>query len=175
MQTTTLKTPIGRCCFPSLFKPKAFNDGDPEKFAVTVVFEEGADLKELVKAAEEAAQNKWGKDRPKNLRLPFRSTDEYDGKAGFEEPGTFVRFQTDRKPQVVNRRGDNCEEEEVYPGCYIRVSCRPYAYDYKGNCGVAFGLNNVLFYDDGERLAGGSRAKDDFSDDFDGETSSYNL
>ena len=57
------------------------------------------------------------------------------------------------------------DREEVYSGCYCRFSVNFYPFSASGNNGVAVGLNNVQKVGDGERLAGRSRAEDDFADD----------
>jgi hypothetical protein len=54
------------------------------------------------------------------------------------------------------------DPEEFYPGCWARVTCNPYAYNRKGNAGVAFGLNNVQKMKDDENFQGGSKPEDDF-------------
>jgi len=44
-----------------------------------------------------------------------------------------------------------------------------YPFSTNGNNGVAVGLNNLQKVSDGERLAGGSKAEDDFNDDYTGD------
>ena len=47
------------------------------------------------------------------------------------------------------------DKSEVYPGCIVRVSLRPYAYGGRGTgygAGVSFGLENIQKMQDGERL-----------------------
>ncbi len=53
-------------------------------------------------------------------------------------------------------------EDEVYSGCYARVSVNFYGYNAAGNKGIACGLGNVQKVEDGERLGGGSSAEEDF-------------
>jgi hypothetical protein len=55
--------------------------------------------------------------------------------------------------------------DEFYSGCYGRASISFYAYNTSGNKGIAAGLNNIQKLEDGERLAGGSSAEEDFGDD----------
>ena len=62
-------------------------------------------------------------------------------------------------------RQDILDQSEVYSGCYCRFSVDFYPFNGKQN-GVAAGLNNIQKVCDGEPLAGGSRAEDDFDDDF---------
>lgn len=62
------------------------------------------------------------------------------------------------------------DRNEVYSGCYARVSLNFYAFNSNGNKGVACGLGNIQKIRDGESLGGRSSATDDFStvadDDF---------
>ena len=61
------------------------------------------------------------------------------------------------------------DQEEIYSGCYCRFSLMFYPFSTNGNNGVAVGLNNLQKVSDGERLAGGSKAEDDFNDDYTGD------
>lgn len=61
------------------------------------------------------------------------------------------------------------DREEIYSGCFCRFSVNLYPFSTNGNNGVAVGLNNVQKICDGERLAGGSRAEDDFDDGYEGD------
>jgi hypothetical protein len=53
-------------------------------------------------------------------------------------------------------------QEDVYSGCYARVSINFYGFNVSGNKGIACGLGNVQKVDDGERLDGCSTAEEDF-------------
>ena len=53
------------------------------------------------------------------------------------------------------------EREEFYSGCYGRASINFYAFNVSSK-GIAAGLNNLQKLADGEMLAGGSTAEDDF-------------
>lgn len=53
-------------------------------------------------------------------------------------------------------------ENDVYSGCYARVSLNFYAFNTNGNKGIACGLGNIQKVDDGERLGGGASAEEDF-------------
>ena len=63
----------------------------------------------------------------------------------------------DRKPGVVDAEVNPIlDKNEVYSGCYGRVSIDMYPYDTAGARGIAIGLNNVQKLEDGERLGGAS-------------------
>ncbi|MCF0259544.1 MAG: DUF2815 family protein, partial [Erysipelotrichaceae bacterium] len=54
------------------------------------------------------------------------------------------------------------DRNEVYSGCYARVSLSLYAFNTNGNKGVACGLGNIQKVRNGESLSGHSTAADDF-------------
>ncbi|MNV25452.1 hypothetical protein D3C71_1165480 [compost metagenome] len=64
------------------------------------------------------------------------------------------------------------DSTEVYSGCFGRVSLNFYAFDTKGNKGVAAGLNNVQKMSDGDYLGGRSSAEDDF-DELEGDSDDW--
>lgn len=175
MTTETLITPKARLAFPALFEARSYNN-QPAKFSATLVFDKAAqatpEFAKLKAAAGAAAKAKFGDKIPKTLKSPFRDGEEKDGVAGFNEDDVFINITSKRKPRVVDRNKvdgkfpDITDEDRVYPGCYVRASVSVYAYDKDGGKGVAFGMNNVQFLDDGERIAsgGGSRAEGDFDD-----------
>ncbi|ASB66975.1 hypothetical protein S101413_03558 [Bacillus velezensis] len=73
------------------------------------------------------------------------------------------------KPGIVDRNLNHIiDSEELYSGCYGRVSINFYAFNTAGNKGIACGLNNIQKLEDGDYLGGRSRAEDDFDalDDF---------
>ena len=72
-----------------------------------------------------------------------------------------------KQPGVVDlARNPILDQEEIYSGCYCRFSLMFYPFSTQGNNGVAAGLNNVQKVCDGARLAGSSRAEDDFDDGY---------
>lgn len=160
-------TPRFRVSFPNVFRPgKAMNAGEEGKYSITALFAKDTDLSVLKKAAKEAAEEKWGTDQskwPKNLRLPFRDQGEKEFE-GYEPGCIFITATSKQRPGLVDAKvQDIIEEKDFYPGCYARATVRAFAYDQKGNRGVAFGLQNVQKVADGEPLGGRTRATDDFA------------
>ena len=54
--------------------------------------------------------------------------------------------------------------DEFYSGCYGRASINFYAFNVSSK-GIAAGLNNLQKLEDGEMLAGGLTAEEDFGGD----------
>jgi hypothetical protein len=59
---------------------------------------------------------------------------------------------------------DALDSDDFYSGCYGCVSLNFFAYNASGNQGIGAGLNNVIKTRDGEKLAGGHSAAEDFAD-----------
>lgn len=164
---TRVITPEAIISYPTLFEPRASEEGKQPKYSCALIFPEGTDLTELKAAAKEAAVEKFGAKLPKNLRMPFRDDGE---EKGYPEGSIFFNARGTRKPGVVAAYADPRtgkpavidDPEAVYPGQIVRASVTAYGYDVSGNRGVAFGLNNVQILRDGERLDGGRSATDEF-------------
>lgn len=170
-------TPVFRMSFPSLFVASAMKNekGEPEgtaKFSLVMLFDaaaqatpEFAKLKDLAKAA---AADKWGPDYKKkmqNLRNPIRDGLEKEHLEGYGAGVLFTSASTMSKPGIVDgRRQPVTDVAEVYPGRRARATVTAFAYDKKGNRGVAFSLHNVQLLTGGDSLAGRARAQDDFED-----------
>ena len=74
----------------------------------------------------------------------------------------------DYKPGVAvlenGQMHEALDSDDFYSGCYGCATMNFYPYNAKGNMGVAAGLNNVIKTRDGEKLAGGHSAEQDFAD-----------
>lgn len=176
----TLVTPEFRVSYPFVFQPqksdyKDKNNEDIYEYRIMCIFTKGQDLSALKELAKEAAMEKWGKDPaqwPKPLRDPIRDQSEKakntDGKMVLPEPyeagAFFINLKTRQKPGVVDQALQPIiDTTQFYPGCYARASITAYAYEAKGNKGVAFGLKNIQKTRDGEPLGNTSRPEDDFA------------
>lgn len=72
-------TPEFRVSYPKVFQPEKNDLNGQMEYTLTALFKKGEDLSRLKKAAEEACEKKWGKDKakwPKNLKNPFRDQGE---------------------------------------------------------------------------------------------------
>lgn len=173
---TTVLTPEFRASYPAVFKPRKNDLNGKDEFDIVMLFPKDADLSGLKAAAKAAIKKKWGDKPPAGLRSPFRDQGEKQAKsgdglaAGHVEGAIFIRAKSTMAPGVVGPRKDpatgkleELDERSFYAGCYARAKVNAYAYDNKGNKGVAFGLRNVQKLRDGESLGGGfSRPEDDF-------------
>lgn len=129
-------------------------------------------INNAVQAAIEEGKSKLANAKgvvPKNIKLPLRDADAEGNDDPNYEGMMFFNASSTRKPQIVDRHVQPIlDTEEVYSGCYCNVSINFYAFSVDGNKGIAAGLNNIQKVKDGDRLAGGSSAEDDF-DSLDGD------
>ena len=158
--------------YPNLFTPRETPSGE-EKFGCALIFDAAADLSELKAAARAAAEARWGDKakamlRDKSIRWPFRDGAEKSGR-GYGPGTVFLNVSTTRAPGIVGRYAGPdgrpkpiSDADELYPGCKVRASLVPFAYDTSGNRGVSFLLNNIQKLGEGERLDGRLDAEDEF-------------
>lgn len=162
-----------RFCYVNVFEPTAMNDGDTPKYNVCVLIPKNdtATLEKIKKAIEAAIEvgkakiaDKNGR-IPANLKLPLRDGDvERPDDPAFEGK-YFINANSLRKPSIVDRElNPIMNKEEFYSGCYGRASIAFYAFNVSSK-GIAAGLNNLQKLEDGEMLAGGSTAEEDFGGD----------
>ena len=158
------------------WEPTSINGG-PERYSVSVLIPK--DDKETVKAINDAIDAaieegiaKFGGKKPNKaaIKLPLRDGDterEDEAYAGH----WFINANSKTAPQIVDKAVKPIlDRDEVYSGCYARVSLNFYAFNSNGNKGIACGLGNIQKVKDGEPLGGRSSAADDFAtledDDF---------
>lgn len=113
---------------------------------------------------------KWNGVIPSKLKLPIRDGDEEKEKPEEYRGHWFITGTSNQKPGIIGLDGEPItERDEFYSGVYCKAAINFYPFAVKGNKGIAVGLNNLLKVEDGERLAGGSSAADDFAEDIEGD------
>ena len=172
-------TPPFRASFLSLHEASSYQGG-ADKFSVTALWQV-EDIKgrykdawgRVVKALDAKAREFFDlplAKLPANIRRGIRNGNEKAHLNGYGEGILFAALSTDRRPQVVDLRKNVIDVRDwrvdplVYPGCWMRASISPYAYDNIGK-GVALGLNNIQWLGHGERLDSQTNAAVDFEDD----------
>ena len=164
-----------RISFANIWEPKSIN-GSEEKYSVSCLIRktDKATLDRIQKsidaAVEDGKTRKWGGKVPPNLKLPLRDGDidrpDDDNYKGV----MFLNATSKEAPQIVDRRKNPIIDPMlVYSGCYCNVSVNFFAFNANGNRGVAAGLGNIQFVNDGERLSGRATADADFDDLGDGD------
>ncbi|MBP3037957.1 DUF2815 family protein [Bacillaceae bacterium Marseille-Q3522] len=164
-----------RLSYAHLFEPHAVEEGQDKKYSTAILIPKSDKktlraIKTAVEAAKEAGKSTFGGKIPVNLKTPLRDGDEERPDQEEYAGHYFLNASSKTKPGVVDSHlKPILDSEEVYSGCYARVSINFYAFNKAGNKGIACGLNNVQKVADGDYLGGRSRAEDDFDviDDFD--------
>jgi hypothetical protein len=167
---TKVVTGKARLSYANLFVPKAAEEGQNPKYSVAVLIPKSdkatlTRIKAAIDAVKKdpASEKLWGKPFNSEMKAALRDgdlkADENPEYAGHY----FFNCSSFQKPGVVDRNlNPVLDQNEVYSGCYARVSVNFYAFNKGGGKGVAVGLNNVQKLEDGEPLSGRSRAEDDF-------------
>lgn len=164
-----------RFCYANVFVPTSIEEGGTKKYNISILIPKSdtVTIKKITDAVEAALQlgmekvGKNGKVAP-NLKMPLRDGDAERPDDSAYEGMMFVNANSTRKPEIVDKdREPIMSNDEFYSGCFGRASLNFYAYNASGNKGIACGLNNLQKLEDGEILAGGSSAEDDFADDDD--------
>lgn len=168
--STKVVTGKVRFCYVNVFEPTALNDGDIPKYNICILIPK-SDTKTLeairnaVEAAKTAGKSKLADKNgkiPSTIKLPLRDGDEERSDDPAYEGMMFINANSTRKPTVVDKDlNPIMSQEEFYSGCYGRASINFYAFNVQSK-GIAAGLQNLQKLEDGEMLAGGSTAEEDF-------------
>ncbi len=158
-----------RLSYAHVHEPKAISPGQDPKYSVSIIIPKSdtATLNAVKAAIEEARENdkdKWGGKIPANLKIPLRDGDEDRPEDEAYADSYFMNANSNHKPEIVDLHGNkDLGPDDVYSGCYARVSVNFFGYNHSGNRGIGCGLGNIQKIDDGERLGGGfTSAEDDF-------------
>lgn len=164
-----------RFTYANLAEARAIVPGGDEKYQMTIIIPKDDNdnidiLNYAIKKAydEDEGQHltKGGKvHKPEldNIPQPVKDGDmEMDNE--IYKNHYFINLSSKWQPQVVNDKLEDIKPEEVYSGCYGRVSINFYTYNSGGRRGIGCSLGNVQMTRDGERIGGKRRtAADDFS------------
>ena len=110
--------------------------------------------KAINKAIKKGKETKWGGKVPKFTYEPLRDGDIELEEGNVSDPsyaGCYFknasRSEKQGKPGIIY--GD-----KIYSGCYCHVDVSIYPFKAGGNAGIGWGLNNIMFSMDGDRLDG---------------------
>jgi len=157
-----------RLSYANIWNPVSINGSD-EKYSVSLIIPKNdkQTVKLIQDAIEQAKQDgkaKFGGKIPANLKLPLRDGDIERPDDEAYADSYFINANSKDQPQIVDKKLQPIiDRNEVYSGCYARVSITLYAFNTNGNKGIACGLGNIQKVADGKPLGGRSRAEDDFT------------
>lgn len=161
-----------RASYVNVFRPRLNDLNGEEEYSMQLIIPKAdtATVGKIKDAIKEAANDKWAGKPPKGLRNPLRDADAEAQAA--DEPVAphlkgcyFMNVKNKQRPGLVDKdKLEVLDAQEFQSGDYCRASINAYAYDTKGNRGVAFGLNNVQVLAKGDPLGNRTRAEDDFDE-----------
>lgn len=170
---TKFVTPEIVCSFPNLAEPADEQHGGKYSLSIPLPKDNDEAVEELYKFIRNAAENKWGpKAREqvgKSIKIFVEDCDELEKHKDDPVYKGCLKFsaKSDRRPRLVDPKLKDVALEDVedffYPGAIIRASFTAYGTETGGSKVIAFGLNNVMFVRDGERIGGGSNPEEDFA------------
>lgn len=169
----------GVCRFSYLFAlyPHESESGE-SRYSVSLVIPK-TDTKtiEKINAAVRAAYEKGaaklagkGNVVPKleTLKTPLRDGDAEKPSDPVYSGAYFMNASNQYAPGIVDKYNheidEDTAEDEIYSGIYGRASVQFYAFNKKGNRGIACSLLNLMKTSDGERLSGTAKATEDFAE-----------
>ena len=170
VNSTKVITGKVRFCYVNVFEPTVMNEGDTPKYNICVLIPKSDTatidkINKAVEAAKEAGKAKLADKNgriPANLKLPMHDGDVERPDDPAFKGHYFINANSMRRPSIVDRAlNPIMTRDEFYSGCYGRASINFYAFNVSSK-GIAAGLNNLQKLEDGEMLAGGSTAEEDF-------------
>lgn len=164
-------TPTFRASFMNVFEPKAFEDGDDEKYSVDMLWnKKKSDLSAFKKKIDELAVKAWGKDKakwPKNYRPPFKDGDEKEDAEAYAGH-VYAKADSTQPPGIYNEdKEDIINKREFVSGDFARASIYIQPYEnvggkgLEGRSGMKFYLQGIQRVKKGEPL-GVTNSKNDF-------------
>jgi hypothetical protein len=171
--STKVITGTVRLSYAKVHKAESMEEGGEKRYSTAILIPKSdkktvGEIKKAVAAALEAGAKVFGGKIPAKPKLPLRDGDEEKPDDENYAGHWFLSASSKTKPQFLNRSKEAIPaedaEDEIYSGVYARVSLNFYAFNTKGNKGIAAGLNNILKVKDGPALSGRSSAAEDFAD-----------
>jgi len=160
--------------YPALFEAKP-NPSGAMKFSCSLLIDKSdekgvkAIRAEIAKATAKGKGGVWQNKVPKFRYEPLRDGDE-ELASGEKTDAVyknkfFLNCSANDAPGVVGPDAQPLMDQNlIYAGCIVRADINPFPYKNSGNCGIGWGLNNVMLSSDGPRLDGRQNAEDAFSD-----------
>jgi hypothetical protein len=171
MSTTSevIKLARARLSFARLFTPKAFRQGQKERYEGTFLIDPSskagqAQIKNILSEATKIAKEKFNGKIPKTLKFGFGYADGSDFKLGdvnfHSEPKEYDGYDgmfylasaNTTRPTVVDRGRTPLVEADgkPYSGCYVNGTVTLWAQDNEFGQRINANLRGVQFYKDGE-------------------------
>ena len=173
---TKVITGVSRLSYCSVTEKKATVEGGVEKYSTSIIIpkSDAATIEKINKAIEaaykegEAKLRGNGKTVPAlaSIHVPLRDGDVEKADDPAYKDSYFLNASSISAVGIVDAAlNPILDPNEIYSGCYCKVSISFYAYNKNGAKGIAVGLNNIMKVKDGDRLGGKLSAEKDFATD----------
>lgn len=160
--------------YPALFVPKE-NLSGVLKYSCSLLFDKTDTATITALQGAIAAATAKGKSDQWNNKIPkFRYEALRDGDAELAsgektdkvyEGKMFLNCTSNAAPGVVDQQAKPVMDADlIYAGCIVRGQLNAFPYKNSGNCGVAWGLNGIMFIKAGERLDGRVNSEEAFAE-----------
>ncbi|MGL5149814.1 MAG: DUF2815 family protein [Clostridium sp.] len=165
-QSTKVIIPC-RFSFLSCWQAESFNGWEP-RYSLSAIIDKSdtqtiKQIKEAIKNAKKEYASKWGGKIPRDLINPLKDGDALRMEDEAYRGCYFLNASSKIAPQVVDRNVQPIiNQEEVYSGCYGKISVTFYGYNSNGNCGIGASLGNIQKIEDGEPLFNRANAEEEF-------------
>lgn len=158
-----------RLAFPVLFEPKPNKNGVLKYSAAAIFAPDHPATEAVVEAMQTMAKDKWG-EKAGQVYKGLKAQDKlclHDGDVKSEYAGyegnLYINANNGSRPVVLDRDRSplTINDGRPYSGCYVNMIIDIWAQDNQHGKRVNAGLGGVQFFQDGERLAGGTTATAD--------------
>lgn len=142
-----------RLSFPSIFKGRAFEEGDEPRFSATgIVKIDDPQLATLKSELDAFAREHFDATELKKVKFCLLSGEEKGDLEGYGPEVMSLNASSKKRPSVVDRALTPIIEEDnkVYAGCYVNLAVRFWAQNNKWGKRVNAELQGVQFVEDGE-------------------------
>lgn len=167
-----ITTGVVRLSYAHIWEPYAFKETDTPKYSVRLIIpksdtETVDNINRVIDLAIEEGVKKGmfngKKPNKQTIYTPLRDGDVFEEDKEEFANAWFINAKSKHKPQIVDRqKNDILDPEQVYSGCYAKVSLVFFPYDTDGGRGVSCILCNIQKVKDGESFTAVSSADDDF-------------
>lgn len=154
-----------RLAFPAIKEPKKNAQGKDKYGCVLLIPKtDTAALQPLKELIAKVLGEEWPDKakRPGGLKLGIRDGDVPNGNGNIPTgyAGNWVVSCTSNyKPGLFDAAAKQILDGSLfYAGCYVIAHVNAFTYKESGNSGASFGLANIQFVRDGEKLGGGAPA-----------------
>jgi len=164
-----------RISYANLFEPKGFEDSKPVYSASLIIPKDDkrtlAQIQNAIEAAYENGQYKLrgnGKLVPAlgDINSPLNDGDKKRPNDSAYANAYYINAKNPDQPKLFDAdRNPIIDRSEIYSGIYGRASITFYAYNRKGNKGIACSLHGIQKVADGKPLGGSICTADDFAVD----------